>query len=346
MLVLPYEVEWEPVRKVLQAARQRNGRPAPIADSGRLTLQTGINSEASLSPSTPHRPSLPLAIVTVAYDSLQPLESLANDLTRQSHAPQHWLVVDNAPRSAPLQLTGPLQAAGVRRLEGQEGAGFGEGCNQAFESLAAECWQGWVWLLNPDTQLPRTDLLRRITALLTSLPAQALVGTAVLSDQGELEASGGWIDPGLAFRRRHLNDEHQTAAHEQPLPVNWLSGCSLALRPSSHEPPARFDPMFPLYYEDMDLCLRLAQKGALVLWSSGVSIRHQRGRGSGGNSVRRVRLNTVSYWRFLQRHSPAWVRGVRGLRLLMISLLRLPWQPAYSQAVLQGWLEAWMDPIQ
>jgi hypothetical protein len=37
-------------------------------------------------------------IVTVAYDSQEPLERLAADVARQTRAPERWLVVDNAPR--------------------------------------------------------------------------------------------------------------------------------------------------------------------------------------------------------------------------------------------------------
>lgn len=267
--------------------------------------------------------------MTVAYDSLEPLESLARDLMRQSHAPQHWLVVDNAPRSAPLDLSPAPRAAGAIRVEGREGAGFGAGCNQAFDQLCLNPWQGWVWLLNPDTSLASSDLLARFAHTLAGLSAKTVVGTAVVDDQENVEPSGGWIEAGLAFRRRRIGRHH----------------LSPVLRPTAHTPPARFDPAFPLYYEDIDLCLRLGQGGAPVLWSSNVRVAHQRGRGSGGTSARRQRLSTISYWRFLQRYSPGRVRALRGARPLLYSLLRLPSHPANSCAALAGSLEAWREPV-
>lgn len=279
-------------------------------------------------------------VITVAYRSAEALSALAVDLARQSLRPALWLLVDNAPSSAPLELR-PLQAAAtrsagrplpIRLLRGQEGDGFGDGCNQALEALATEGWDGWVWLLNPDTGLPSGREIERLTARLPSLPQTALLGTAVVDDQGVLEASGGWIDAGLAFRARQLDEAHSRSG--DPVAVDWLSGCSLLLRPASQPAPPRFDPLFPLYYEDMDLCLRLAGQGSPVLWLPSVRLLHRRGSGSQTASARRLRLSTLSYLRFLRRHCAAWVFALRSLRLLLLSLLRLPLRPRRSSAVL------------
>jgi N-acetylglucosaminyl-diphospho-decaprenol L-rhamnosyltransferase len=244
-----------------------------------------------------------------------------------------------------LRISEPLKGLPLERLEGKEGAGFGEGCNQGLETLARDGWGGWVWLLNPDTSLGEPDLLERFAELLGQCPDQALVGTAVLSAEGQLEPSGGWIDPGLAFRRRRLPPRHPAAAGADPLALHWLSGCSLALRPAAWSPPPRFDPALLLYYEDMDLCLRLGAAGAPLLWTAAVAITHQRGAGSGGDPARRAELTTTSYWRFLQRHTPAWVRWLRGLRLLATSLAKMPRKPRESLAVLRGLATALAEPI-
>lgn len=286
-----------------------------------------------------------LAILTVAYHSQGPLERLAADLARQGRRPDRWLVVDNAPASAPLRITPALAAFPLERIEGQEGAGFGEGCNRGLAALASEGWGGWVWLLNPDTSLAEPQLIEALEALLPSLPPRALLGTAVWGADGSLEASGGWIDPGLAFRRRRIGANQLAAASASPLPLDWLSGCSLVLQPAAHTPPPRFDPQLPLYYEDIDLCLRLGASGAPCLWSAAVAVQHQRGGGSGGDPHRRAALTTTSYWRFLQRHRPAWQRALRGLRLLATATANLPLKPRQSLAVLRGLAMAIREPI-
>lgn len=284
-------------------------------------------------------------VITVAHHSGGVLPALAADLARQGEPPALWLLVDNSPRTSPLQpdtlVPGPRggRPLPLRLLPGEEGEGFGAGCNRALRWLDSQGWEGWVWLLNPDTALPRGDELGRLREALAQVDPRSLVGTAVDDGSGGLEASAGWFTPGLRFRSRRLDTRGPGPA--APLRLDWLSGCSLALRPSAHRPPARFDPAFPLYYEDMDLCLRLSRLGAPVLWLPEPRVVHRRGQGSGSASPRRFRLSTVSYLRFLRRHCPAWVLWLRSVRLLAVAAARLPLQPGRSGAVLAGALEAW-----
>ena len=284
-----------------------------------------------------------LALVTVAYHSQQAIESLAQDLARQQQCQFVWLLVNNAPLSAPLkQEQLACREVEIQIINGQEGEGFGRGCNRAFEVLKAQGFKGWVWLLNPDTNLRRGDECARMIKQLKSCDQRTVLGTAVSGADGMLEASGGWIDPGLQFRRRrvgnHLikNKEIEAATVE----VDWLSGCSLALKPEAHRPAARFDLAFPLYYEDIDLCLRLKALGAQVLWWHQLTIGHQKGSGSQVPSSRRLKLSTISYLRFIQRYCPLWVQLLRISRLIINALLRMPLQPKRSVAVLWS-LQIW-----
>jgi GT2 family glycosyltransferase len=287
-----------------------------------------------------------LVVITVAHHSGAVLPALAADLARQLPPPALWLVVDNSPRSSPVEA---LPLLPLQVLRGEEGEGFGAGCNRALAWLEDQGWPGWVWLLNPDTALPAGDELRRLGEALAKVDPRSLVGTAVEDGQGGLEASGGWFTPGLRFRSRRLDtrlldtlrQDTRGAGPAEPQRLDWLSGCSLALRPRAHTPAPRFDPAFPLYYEDMDLCLRLGRQGAPVLWLPEPRVIHRRGQGSGSSSPRRWRLSTVSYLRFLRRHCPAWVVWLRSARLLAVTAARLPLQPRRGGAVLAGALEAW-----
>ena len=281
--------------------------------------------------------ALPLVVVSVAYHSQSSLASLAVDLGRHQGGISRWIVVDQAPKSAPLDpepLRRHLGSLPLLVLQGEEGDGFGAGCNRGFDYLQQTGYSGWVWLLNPDTSLPQGDEARLLFEALADLPAQTVVGTAVQGATGEIEPSAGWFDQGLNFRRRKVSTAD--SSRWEPVRLDWLSGCSLLLQPAAHQPPARFDPCFPLYYEDMDLCLRLAQQGAPVLWFPQVVICHQKGEGSVTPTGRRIELSTISYLRFLRRHCSPWVRQLRQLRLVLSALLR----PRRAGAIWRGFKRA------
>lgn len=292
----------------------------------------------------------PLAILTVAYCSHEPLKLMAHELMQQTVSPFTWLIVDNSPDTAgPIECTlrersETIERLNIKVISGIDGDGFGAGCNRGFAELESTGWNGWIWLLNPDILFKKSNTLEQLSNILKDLPNKALVGTAVWNSDGELEDSAGWFHPGVRFRRQRVNQKILAEAQKYPISVDWLSGCSLLLKPTAHGAEARFDPALPLYYEDMDLCLRLKRAGSPVLWSAATEVIHRRGQGSKSGSERRLRLGTTSYWRFLNRHCTTPTIVARGLRLLTVIFLRLLFQPSRGAASLIGLAEAIKRP--
>ncbi len=285
-----------------------------------------------------------LVVLTVAYHSQESLVELSSHLHRQTCQPEKWLVVNNSPESAgALKL---IAKCPILTIEGQEGDGFSQGCNRGLVALQNEQWSGWVWILNPDITFLDCKTIEKLKLKLAGIPSTALLGTAVEDQNGELEKSAGWLDEGFAFRSRFIGPDVITAPREGVVSVNWLSGCSLLMRPSAHKDQPRFETSLPLYYEDMDLCIRLARQGIPIFWLADIRVIHQRGFGTSGALHRRLRLSSCSYIRFLQRHRPGWVLILRSLRLIFKALLKIPFCPGQSFAVLRGFLEALREPLQ
>ncbi len=284
-----------------------------------------------------------IVVLTVAYHSDKSLIDLASNLYRQTRQPYKWLVVNNSPLSSgELKL---ISKCPVSIIAGGEGDGFSKGCNHGLTLLEKSGWRGWVWFLNPDTSFFDLQTIERLEAKLTSLPSNALLGTAVLAPAGDLESSAGWLDDGLNFRRRHIDQSLLESTKKDLIAVDWLSGCSLLMRPSAHRKQPRFEPALPLYYEDMDLCIRLSKEGVPIFWLPKIKIAHQRGYGSEVSSSRRLRLSTCSYIRFLQRHKSGFVLIFRSLRLILNSLMSVVLSPGKSFAKLCGLFDALCEPL-
>ena len=126
-------------------------------------------------------------------------------------------------------------------------------------------------------------------------------------------------------------------AHDEQREVDQLMGAALLLRRSALEQVGLLDERFFVYFEEVDLCLRLRQKGWKVLFVASAEAVHQ-----GGNSARQVlREATLYRYRsmcaFYRKHYPAWHLMILKPVIAAAALLRVVvhgFQPAKRAAFL------------
>ena len=263
--------------------------------------------------------------------------SLARSLDKQTIKPDIWILVDNAPISEPTFI--PAVAFPVLILPGEEGDGFGCGCNTGLNFLSKRSWLNFAWLLNPDTNLASNTHIECLMNQLNTLKNNSLIGTAVVNSDGMLEQSGGWIRNGLGYRKSQIDQSLINKELRHPLSVDWISGCNLIFKPSSFSNLLRFDPYFPLYFEDIDFCLRAKALGGQCIWINALRINHQKGKGSECSLFRRERLKTISQIRFLRRYQSRWVLIAHILRIIILAFGRMPIQFDSSLGKLCGALQ-------
>lgn len=95
-------------------------------------------------------------------------------------------------------------------------------------------------------------------------------------------------------------------AHDAQREVEQLMGAALLLRRSALEQVGLLDERFFVYFEEVDLCLRLRRGGWKVLFVPSAQVQHH-----GGYSARQVlREATLYRYRslcaFYRKHYPAW----------------------------------------
>lgn len=210
------------------------------------------------------------------------------------------VVVDNASTDGTIAET---RARGVRLIANGSNRGFAAAVNQGFAALTTE----FVLLLNPDAVL-QTGL----TALRDqcSLPGIAAAGGCMVGTDGHSQA--GWM-----FRRlptpAALCLEVLLINRLWPKnPVNWRFRCLdldlHRMNPIEVEQPAGaffmvrrdawlrlggFDEGFyPLWFEDVDFCLRLRTAGLGIFYVPAAVATH-----TGGHSIRKMTLGFREiYW--------------------------------------------------
>ncbi|MBL8754674.1 MAG: glycosyltransferase family 2 protein, partial [Planctomycetes bacterium] len=209
------------------------------------------------------------------------------DLVAVGDVPMHVLVIDNG--SGPDEIA-VLQRAVAAVPAGSphratlaalpDNRGFTGGMNHGLAWAQAE-GMPFVLVLNNDLRLP-ADFLRPLVDVLQHDPAVAAVGPTVLHPDGTVWAEGGeraFVPNGL----RLLGHGRLPRPRESgPEAVGFLPCACVLFRTAAVAATGGFDDAYFMYWEDVDLCERLAARGGRIVWLPWVRVEHAAGQSSGG----------------------------------------------------------------
>lgn len=219
------------------------------------------------------------------------------------------LVIDNgsadgsATRLAGIVAEHRANGREVDLLELPENLGFAGAMNEGV-AWAREQGLRLVLLLNNDLRLP-PDFLAPMVRVLDNDPRVMAVGPTIVRPDGMVWAQGG----SLGFHANALRLDGQGRA---PVPrtagpsvVDFLPGACVLARREDLEAVGGLDDGYFMYWEDVELCRRLGERGRIV-WLPWVQVVHDAGSSSGGaRSPLRKFLMAANEVRFVRRHGTA-----------------------------------------
>ncbi len=240
-------------------------------------------------------PSPYFSIVSVNYRSVWALSVFLGSLFATEKELFEVIVVNNDPRETrALQHLATLFP--IRIIETGENSGFGQGANDGV-SLA----QGKViGFLNPDTEW-QNPFLARMRDFFEKQSTPAVVGVPLFTKSGTRELWSSGSAPKLSQLMWNALPLGQSL--QPPTTLDWVSGGSLFLPKELFSSLSGFDKDFFLYFEDVDLCVRAKQGGAMVLGAPFGAVTHSGGRSfsSRAEQKRRYYASQVAYF---QKHRP------------------------------------------
>lgn len=171
-------------------------------------------------------------------------------LSEQTHQPQSTVLVDNASEDGVVRRLGHGRAA-TALLELEENLGYGGGMNIGIHHLGDE--SPYLLLMTHETLLSRDCASR----LVEDMQTRALVATGpeLRQSDGTPWSFGGYISRGGGAA--HHRGEHVL---QRP---QWLDGACLMIDKRALQQIDGFDERFFLYWEDVDLGLRLSKVGRI-----------------------------------------------------------------------------------
>lgn len=185
-------------------------------------------------------------------------------------------IVDNDSRDGTLEIVQRHAVADprVRFIANPDNPGFAVACNQG----AADSQSPWLAFVNPDCFV-EADSLARLRDRAASL-GDALIGADLVGEDGARDAAARRRDPDFAAMlrdpsRAQLGVEIDSTQSLQP--VEAVSGALMLLPRALFERVGGFDQGYRLHAEDLDLCRRVRDAGAIVACANDVAVVHVRG---------------------------------------------------------------------
>jgi GT2 family glycosyltransferase len=195
-----------------------------------------------------------------------------NDLLRQqlpAGVTADILVIDNGSAAADVEvLERGLDGMPVALRREAVNHGFAGGHNLAV-AHALDAGQDFVWLVNSDAVMGSVDVLAQLLALMTTNDhcGAASPLLAILDQPEKVYFCGNFHDWARldTQRARNIDDARATAGR---LPAQqWVPGTAMLLRAQALRDAGKLDERMFAYYEDDELCARLAAHG----WHSAVA---------------------------------------------------------------------------
>jgi O-antigen biosynthesis protein len=202
------------------------------------------------------------------------------------------IVVDNASPDGTVELLESV-VSGATIVANADNVGFARGSNQGAELATG----AYICFLNPDAFVQPGWL----EPLLEAFERDESVGAAVplfLHPDGSVQEAGSAVDSKGAALAIGDGDDPNSFEHRFRRKVDYGSAACLLVRTDLFREAGGFDPAYsPAYYEDADLCFKLAERGFSTIFEPASRVIHLRG----GESPLAVRLMTINRDVFVKR---------------------------------------------
>jgi N-acetylglucosaminyl-diphospho-decaprenol L-rhamnosyltransferase len=303
-----------------------------------------------------------VAVVIVSYKSAE----LAIECLASIHSERETqnlrirvVLVDNASGDLP-PIAQAVERNGwsswVTLVLAPKNGGFSYGNNLGIRAAYERGRPGYVYLLNPDTQV-RPGAIAALVQFLANHPQVGIAGSSFETEDGKdwpfafrfptlLSEIEHGVQLGLVTRclsswtvARTMNSTAQ--------PADWISGASMMIRPAVLSAVGCLDENFFLYFEETEFCHRAHRAGFSTWYVPESRVMHMIGKSTNVDEKTRFRRPLPGFWFDSRMRYYAMTRGLgtaalidavaivsSSLGLLKRKLMRRPGTPHYIRDLL------------
>jgi len=234
-------------------------------------------------------------------------------------------VVDNASTDATVDVVQrhASQDARIRFIANPDNPGFAVACNQG----AAVSDAPWLAFVNPDCMVD-VDTLSRLLAHAGAGSGEVLLGTVLVDERGHEDPAARRRAPQFARMLTSRAARDLSIPVDPALALQPVEAVSGALMLTSRRLWARIgglDPGYRLHAEDLDLCRRAREAGAVVAIANDVAVLHLRGVSGRSRPLFVEWHKHRGLWRYFCKFEAARAGRLTSALVWLAIWLHLPW---------------------
>jgi GT2 family glycosyltransferase/radical SAM superfamily enzyme YgiQ (UPF0313 family)/tetratricopeptide (TPR) repeat protein len=260
-------------------------------------VDRGVGSIQSAIGCVPSHPRFKASIIIPVFNKLELTRQCLTMLASFTTMPEYEvIVVDNASTDGTAEFLAEL-GGDVQVIRNPENYGFAIACNQGAKAARGE----YLLFLNNDT-IPTEGWLNALVDEVERHPDVAVVGSKLLYEDGTIQHAG------VAFSRIVFTPYHIYRRFPADSPMvnrrrefQCVTGACMLVRRDVFEQVDRFDEGFKNGFEDVDLCLKIRERGWRIVYRPDSVVYHMESQTPG-----RKTHDTDNARRLLERWSKKW----------------------------------------
>lgn len=281
-----------------------------------------------------------IAAIVVSYQSAETIDDCLLRL-REAEGVGEIRVVDNGSNDGTMEIVQrhATRDPRVRFIANPDNPGFATACNQGAADLPREDGIRWLAFVNPDC-LVEADTLARLRGHAMRCGRDVLLGADLVDEMNVRDAAARRRDPDFASmlasigRPAAASGAQLGVAVDDTQAVQAVEAISGALMLASRDLFERlrgFDTGYRLHAEDLDLCRRAREAGAVVAVANDARVVHIRGVSSRSRPVFVEWHKHRGLWRYFSKFE-----APRRSTLLRVAVFVAIWL-RFPLAVLRAW---------
>ena len=235
-----------------------------------------------------------VSVIILNWNGKRFIEDCLKSVTETNYYHLEIIVVDNCSTDGSDKIV-EGKFPNIKLIKIHKNLGFGGGNNIGIRSSMGK----YIVLLNYDT-LVDPNWLTELVKVAEDDPLIGLAGCKIyFHNTNIIQHAGGRIDETDCRCSHYGYNEEERGIYNHAKDVDYVTGAALMFSRACLHKIGLFDPLYFMYYEEVELALRARRQGFRVVYVPSAVIYHYENAGFGGRTKRYNALNTRNRFRFL-----------------------------------------------